>query len=889
MRFRVLGAVQASDDDAGVAIPGERVRTLLAALLLRPDQVVADEQLLYDVWGEELPSNPRAAMQAAISRLRRSLTNVELRNELGGYRLILTGHELDLTRFRDGVAEAVAADPERRVELLSEALRWHAGDVLRGASTGTLAERFGRGLRDEWLDARERRAEARLLIGRVDEALAELTEVTADSPLREQAWLLLLKGLHQAGRTAEALAAYDRVRQVLAEELGTDPSPELRELHQVLLAGDRPGAWTARTRLPLPVTGFIGRDDELTKALDLLANDNGLPVLVLSGLGGVGKSALAVRIGHAAKHLFPDGQWLVRVRDRAVDDVLAELLGFCGVGSDAIPSDPHARVEMFREALTGRRVLLILDDAPSVDHVHGVLPNAAGSAVIVTSRRSLRELAVTVGASGTVLEPLSARESKAFLRRAVGGAPGVDGEATDELAGLCAGLPLALRIAAAGARTLPAGRLAAYAGQLRADRLDRLSRAVGDHGVRESFTLSYDALPSELRRLFGLLGMHPGDEFGIGVAAALLGADAGTTAAGLDQLAEASLLIRTDVDRYRFHDLVRDYAAGLDVDGREQAARRMLDWYLYSGLAAMEALYAGDAAQYLDPIGPDVEPDRPRGERDAYDWFDTEWDSLVAAVRWAGTHGHGDRSWQLVGVTWPYVGHRRRWQDHRSLFSFAAGLAHQQERADCEAWVLGRLGYAQVYAKDLPGARASFVQMRRLSRTAGDRHGEASALRGEALVSHVKNCEAEALGLYLTALELEDVPIGRAHTLNNLGDCQFRLGALDDARATVAEAVRIYRNEGSRQGGALAGGTLAEICLAQGDLEGAEQHVVASLAVFRELRSVVLEAEATSILALIHEAAQDQELARRTAGHAANLLRDAGANTFVARIAHLAE
>jgi tetratricopeptide (TPR) repeat protein len=191
--------------------------------------------------------------------------------------------------------------------------------------------------------------------------------------------------------------------------------------------------------------------------------------------------------------------------------------------------------------------------------------------------------------------------------------------------------------------------------------------------------------------------------------------------------------------------------------------------------------------------------------------------------------------------------------------------------------------------RDVPGARQTFVQMRGLSRTARDRHGEASAVRGSALALQWESSDAEALELYRTALELDDAPIGRAHTLNNLGDCQFRLGALDDARNTVAEAVRIYRDQGSRHGGALAEGTLAEICLAQGDLHGAEQHIVASLATFTELRSVVLEAEATSILALIHEAAQEDELARRAARHAANLLHDAGTNVFVARVAHLTD
>lgn len=873
MRFRVLGSVRALKGDAEVAIPGERVRTLLAALLLRPGQLVGADTLLYDVWGEELPSNPRSALQAAVSRLRSAL-RIELRHEPGGYRIDLQRHELDLLQFRDNLTAAADADPERRVELLTAALRWHEGDVLRGASTGTLAQRFGPGLRDQWLAAREQRAEARLQLGQVDDALAELTAVTTGSPLREQAWSLLLKALHQAGRPAEALAAYDKIRRLLAEELGTGPSPGLRDMHQVLLAADRAATWIVRTRLPLPVSGFIGRDDEVAKSLDLLTHDDGLPVLVLSGLAGVGKTALAVRIGHSAKDLFTDGQWLVRLRGRPMDDILVELLGFCGIASDAVPSDAPSRLELFRETLAGRRVLLILDDATSAAEVQAVLPNAAGCAVIVTSRRSLGELAVTAGASGTVLQPLSLVESTAFLRRTL---PAADKAVVDDLAGLCAGLPLALRVAAAGGRTLPAGRLTSYVGRLRRDRLAYLSQSVGGQGVRASFDLSYDALPDRLRRLFALLGVHPGDDFGPGVAAALVGADPATAATELDELAEAGLLIRTDLDRYTLHDLVREYAAGLPVDDAEPAVRRMLDWYLYSAVSATEALHDRDVARYLDPITPGVRPARAVSERDAYEWFDAEWGNLASVV--LSCH-----SWQLAGVMAPYVRDRRRWQDHRDLYRFAVDAA---DRTDGKVWVLGCLGSMQLYCRDLSGAEDTFRAMRDLSRTLHDRQGEADAIRGLGMVSHWRDDHGSAAEFYRCSLILDNVPIGRAQTLNNLADCLFRLDALDPALDAATESVRTYREIGNRQGTALARGTLAEICLASGDLDGASRQLTRCLVIARDLGALVLEAEATATLALVHEAADDREQAHHEACRAVELLRGTGANPFVSRVAHL--
>ncbi|MEV6892403.1 BTAD domain-containing putative transcriptional regulator [Kribbella sp. NPDC051137] len=869
MRFRILGSVGVVAGQSELVIPGERVRTLLAALLLRADQVVPAEQLLYDVWGEDLPANPRSAMQAAVSRLRQA-TGAEVQHAYGGYRIALDGHELDLTQFRDRVASASAADAEERLDLLTAALRLHQGDVLRGASTGTLARRFGPGLRDEWLDVREQRAEALLLLGQVDGAAAELVALTNDSPLRERAWLFLLQALQAAGRTAEALAAYEKVRQLLADELGADPSPELRDLHQQLLDSERAAAWTARTRLPLPVTGFIGRDDETAKALDLLTQDDGLPVLLLSGLPGVGKSALATRIAHAAKHRFPDGQWFVRLRDRPADAVVGELLGYCGISASAVPDSPRARTETYREALAGRRVLLVLDDAMSAADVHALLPNSAGCAVVVTSRQSLADLSITAGASGMLLAPLTPDQSTTFLRTT--GEFAAAG-AAEELSELCAGLPLALRIAAAGARMLPPSKLAAYVSLLRKSRIEGLSGALGSHGVRESFDLSYNALDLQPRRLFGLLGLHPGDEFGAGVAAALLGTSTAEAGRTLQELADASLLIRTDVERYRFHDLVREYAEDQAPADRAAAVARMLDWYQFSAVAAEALIHDADLGQLVSRRSVDeVRVQAPADESAALDWYDTEWENLTALARWAAAAGEPDLTWQLPGLLWSYVALRRRWQDHRELYTAAVEAAKDQERLDGAAWVALYLGNTQLYIGDLAAAAESYQEVVRLSRLIGNTDREAAGHGNAGLVLHTMGDLRGAISCYEAALELERPGSGRAQTLNNLASCLRRLGALDEARAAAAEAAEVYRCLDQRSALGFAVGNLADVCLAQGDLEAARGYLSECLEIARDFEMVRLEAEACAVLALIHEAAGEAAAAATAARSAIDLM-----------------
>jgi tetratricopeptide (TPR) repeat protein len=450
---------------------------------------------------------------------------------------------------------------------------------------------------------------------------------------------------------------------------------------------------------------------------------------------------------------------------------------------------------------------------------------------------------------------------------------------------------LALRIAAMSARSLPADKLTSYTTRLKTqDRLDGLSRPVGDQGVRESFDLSYDALPARLRHLLALLGLHPGPDFGPEVTAALLGSTVDIATADLAGLAEASLLIRTDVDRYRFHDLIREYAAGLVPDDREAAEIRMLDWYLHSSFAGMSQLYTTRFGDYLSPPAPGITPQHLPDDAAVYDWFQTEWSNLIPLPSWAADHGYLSHAWQLPATFWSYLNTRRRWQDHRALYAAAAAAARSQGSVAGESWMLGNLGSAQLYVGDVAGAVESQREARRLSQLIGDNAGEAADICNLGMALQRQGDLAGAVDLFRSALDVEPSRPGRAATLVNLSDALRNLGALDEARETAIEACRIYRETGQGFSLAFAEGNVGEACLALGELAAASAHLSECLAIARAYDAVSLEAEATAVIALVHEASGDLPKAYRTAAEARALLAGSGtpeAEAIKSRISHL--
>ncbi|MDT0342260.1 ATP-binding protein [Streptomyces litchfieldiae] len=370
--------------------------------------------------------------------------------------------------------------------------------------------------------------------------------------------------------------------------------------------GPVPGDTPTPRQLPGDVRGFVNRTAELEQLNAVLTDGGGDPVVVsvcvIAGTAGAGKTSLAIRWAHRIEERFPDGQLYVNLRGYdpgepvTAQEALHRFLTALGVPAPAIPADVDASAALFRSLLAGRRMLIVLDNAASVAQVRPLLPGSAGCLVIVTSRSRLPGLAIRDGAHRLTLGTLPESEAIALLRAVTAGyRPEDDADKLAELARLCARLPLALRIAAERAAGYPHLRLDDLIAELRDESSlwDALSAGDGEDAdaVRTVFAWSYRALSDQAARLFRLLGLHPGPEFGLPAAAALAGVGTGKTRQLLNSLVEAHLLQQTMPDRYEFHDLLRAYASDQvqrdePAEERTAALRRVLDWYVHTADAA---------------------------------------------------------------------------------------------------------------------------------------------------------------------------------------------------------------------------------------------------------------------------------------------------------------
>lgn len=335
-------------------------------------------------------------------------------------------------------------------------------------------------------------------------------------------------------------------------------------------AGGSRDPWVRQCQLPRDVGDFVGRvatAGQLTA--ELTAGSAVVPVVVLSGPPGVGKTALAIRVAHHVRRAFPDGQLYARLsgaggRPRRVSAILAELMIATGLCRNSIPEKLDQRAAVFRAWLADRRVLVVLDDAAGAPQVRSLLPGTPGCAVLATGRTDLRGLTALDGASGHVLDVLQPPEALALLSHILGeDRVAAEFAAAEDLAAVCGHLPLALRISAANLASRPGQRLGSYVAELRAEDLLAKLCVNGDPAaaVHAAFDTSYDALDPVLRRLFGLLGLLPRPDFTPGDAAALLDTDAAQAARLLDRLAAASLIHLHAPGRFRFHNLLKTYAA----------------------------------------------------------------------------------------------------------------------------------------------------------------------------------------------------------------------------------------------------------------------------------------------------------------------------------------
>ncbi|MEU4447313.1 BTAD domain-containing putative transcriptional regulator [Actinosynnema sp. NPDC050801] len=659
--FKVLGPLEVWHGGEQVPLPTGKARVLLACLLLRAGRVVPVDLLADRLWddGSLNPARTRATLHMVVTRLRQALgpANV-VRTATGGYVADVPPRALDLHRFRD---LAAAGD-------YAEALELWRGAPLSDVRSDVLHREEVAPLLEEHLVVLERRIDADLDAGRAGELVAELRTLTGQHPLRERFWGQLMLALYRSDQQAAALAAFRAVRAMLVEELGVDPGPTLTDLYDRILRDDVPGGPVvapprqALRHVPPEVSLFVGRERELA-ALDEAAREPGAVVL-LHGIGGVGKTALASSWASRRRDRFGDGDLHVNLRGfdaggRPVEPASAAeaLLVSLGVRPEEVPSGLEARTALLRATLAGRRMLLVLDNAADSDQVLPLLPGTPTVTVLVTSRNQLRRLTAHHGVRRIALRQLSPAESTELLSSVLGR----DRMSADPVAGRqvverCTGLPLALRVFAERVARFPGTPMGAFAAELADERsrLDHLSADDGDDtDVRSVFFWSYRASTPDVARMFRLLSVHPGPDIGVLAAAALAGVPGPAARRQLERLTADHLLDSRTPGRYEFHDLLRAYSRELSdaEDDRTDALRALVEWYVRAAEAAAArtpsyrpragAALPAEAAEF--DIGPVADP----GEWGRYELL-----NLAAVTRVAAERGWHEQAWRISDAVW---------------------------------------------------------------------------------------------------------------------------------------------------------------------------------------------------------------------------------------------
>lgn len=839
MRFQVLGPVAAYGERGPVALGPARQRTLLGALLIEPGTAVGVAQLLERVWGDARPRRARETMHSYLSRLRTVLGDAQgppLVRRSASYVLEVAPEAVDLHQFRAMVRHArQVTDDAHGAVLWRDALALWQGvpyadsdsDWARGIATALEAERQA-----AVLD----RNDVLLRSGEHARLLPELAADAAARPLDERLAGQLMLALYHSGRQADALAYYRSLRERLAEELGSDPGPELRELHQQLLRQEprltvsaTPGATAPAAapdaaepsgappaQLPADVPGFTGRAEPLRR-LDLLLGPADAPpstvvITALGGAAGIGKTALAVHWAHRVRDRFPDGQLYLNLRGfdpggqvMTPAEALRSLLELLDVPPAQIPAGIDAQAGLYRTRLTGTRTLVVLDNARDVDQVRPLIPGSPGTMVLATSRDQLAGLAVNEGAHLVRLDVLSDQEARRLLVHRLGaGRVAAEPEAVDGIVTACAGLPLALAIVAARAATRPTFPLSAFADELTdaRGRLDALSSPEVAVDVRAVFSWSYQALGTEAARMFRLLGLHPGPDLGLGAAANLAAVPVPYARRLLAELTSAHLITERTPGRYVFHDLLRAYATELadavdPAPNRHAASHRMYDHYVHSAHAADQWLPIDREAITLSPPQPQVVPDTFAGNAAAREWFATELPVLLALTEHTGDGDLDLQIQQLVRVIGSYLTWRGMW--HHKIAVQRAGLHAARRRADrpAQAYLHRGLAHACERLERRDDARSHIHQSRQLYREIGDHVGQARTLLTLVWLSERDGRYRDGLGYARQCLQAALAGGNRvlqALARNAIGWCHTLLGEHDQAIVQCRQALAELRD-----------------------------------------------------------------------------------------------
>jgi DNA-binding SARP family transcriptional activator/tetratricopeptide (TPR) repeat protein len=818
--MRLLGPVQLWAGDRQVDLGPARQRTVLAALAVDAGTPVPLDTLIGRVWDENPPAGARSGLYSYLTRIRRALAQVEPRPGLhvrsGGYVLELDPDAVDLHRFRHLTERARQLPDDGRADVLAEALALWTGPALADLSSGW-AVGVRTHLTHQRLDALLAWAGAELRRNRPDAVIAALREQLTEHPLVEPLAARLMQALYLQGRGAEALSLYAGVRERFVDELGAEPGPDLRRVHEAILR-DEPTPAPTETRatvpmqLPMMPAAFAAREREL-EALDGLARrvDERTTTVVVSavhGTAGVGKTTLALHWGHRAARLFPDGQLYVNLRGfdpggRAMDpaDALRRFLESLGVSASGVPADPEARAALFRSRLAGRRMLIVLDNARDVAQVRPLLPGAPGCLVLVTSRNQLTGLVAADGAVPVSLDLLTPDESRRLLAGRIGVERATaEPAALEEIVARCVGLPLALAVVAARAITRPRTSLATLAAELRTVDSGLTALAGGDDeytDVRAVFSWSYRALSPPAAELFALFGLHPGPDVTAAALASMAARPMAEVGALLTELTRANLVGETTAGRYGCHDLLRAYAAELAGQSDSgDATLRMLDHYLATGFAAAMVLDPLRKPIEVAPLAVGVAPENVDGHEEARAWFAVERPVLLAAVNRAVETGHDVHVWQLAWTLNHILDFGGHWQEYAAVAEAAVAAAERLGDDDAESRTLRNLGVAYINSDQYEQGEKVLERALELTSRMGDDYAQAYVHRFMAAAVGQQERHADAIEHARQSLALFE-PAGNmrgvALALNAIGWHRAQLGEFTEALEPCQRALEIFR------------------------------------------------------------------------------------------------
>ena len=918
MWFGILGPLLVRDGDSVISVPAARQRVLLAALLVHAGTAVSADALAEIMWDGMPSPGAVTTLRSHVMRLRRVLgptAGARVVTRYPGYLVEAVEHEVDLLRFtclcREGGTAVRAGDWVRAGRILSEALGLWRGDPLADIPSELLRRDELPGLEQLRLQAVEWRMDAGLHLGSRAELVPELQSLVAQNPLRERFHAQLMLALVRCGRQAEALEAYERARSVLVEELGAEPGPELCELYQRILNADPAlaapepvplvaggsGAFTPR-ELPAPVAHFVGRANELaalTELLDRSGEDNpgAIVISAIGGTAGVGKTALAVRWAHQVAERFPDGQLYVNLRGydpgqpMTAADALAGFLRALGVAGQDIPAAEAERAARYRSLLVGRRMLVVLDNAGSVEQARPLLPGSPACAVVVTSRDALAGLVARDGAERLDLDLLPLQEAVSLLRALIGARVDADLDAAGVLAARCCRLPLALRVAAELAVARPAAPLAELADEL-ADQQQRLDllEAGGDRrtAVRIVLSWSYRHLDSGAARAFRLLGLHPGADFEPYAAAALTGTTVQQARQLMDVLARAHLIQSARPGRYGMHDLLRAYARDLaetqDTEERRRTVlTRLFDAYLHTAAIAMDTLYSTEPDRRpriprpAAPVPPLADPGEARR------WLDTERGTLVALMVHTANHGWSGHATRLAATLFRYLDGGGHNPEALVIHSHARTAArHAGDRA-AEATALNQLAAVHWRLGRYEEATLHLEAALTLYRKTGDRTGQARVLANLGIIHALRGRHERAADLQEQALKIHRETANRmdeARTLGNLGTVEERLGRYEQAAGHYQESLALCREIHDRRGESYGLANLGMVAVLQGRYQHALDQLQPALVLFRELGDRNGEAETLTRIGDAYHRLGHQTEAARHQTQALALFREIG-------------